>query len=324
MMLSLLLALPSTLTVVISPPSSPVVASGISSPPPPAVPIPHHPPPPPIDECFESRGWGTTGDAFRGSVATTTSGRTCQQWSRQWPHTHTLVAGTPWGGELQANYCRNPLDFGVPLQRAPWCFTTDPEVRWELCDVCRAQRSLLPDAKPPHHHPPVPSWLGPLCLAFSASVFLVVFALVVQRACGVDCITPCTEVAFGQRSSNQNASASVVGAPRRRPKQPSSELAAAPSGGIYARRASAPPAQGVTAAPPQEGTFAVLAGLAGLHGGGGARHETRSTAGLSLLEHDSCAAPTLSAMPAATPAATTPAALPTPPNVDSNNEHSFV
>ena len=32
------------------------------------------------------------------------------------------------------NYCRNPTDHS-----SPWCFTTDPEVRWEECNVLRCE-----------------------------------------------------------------------------------------------------------------------------------------------------------------------------------------
>ena len=32
------------------------------------------------------------------------------------------------------NYCRNPTDHS-----SPWCFTTDPEVRWEECNVTRCK-----------------------------------------------------------------------------------------------------------------------------------------------------------------------------------------
>lgn len=31
---------------------------------------------------------------------------------------------------LEENYCRNPDN-----ERSPWCYTTDPETRWEYCGV---------------------------------------------------------------------------------------------------------------------------------------------------------------------------------------------
>lgn len=36
---------------------------------------------------------------------------------------------------LKMNYCRNPD--GEPR---PWCFTTDPNKRWEYCDIPRCSK----------------------------------------------------------------------------------------------------------------------------------------------------------------------------------------
>ena len=34
-------------------------------------------------------------------------------------------------GDGHVNYCRNP-DFDL---KGPWCYTTDPSIRWERCEV---------------------------------------------------------------------------------------------------------------------------------------------------------------------------------------------
>ena len=73
------------------------------------------------------------GQFYVGHVSVTVSGRTCQAWSSQSPHAHANNQDHqfPDGSAAAAvNYCRNP-DNIVGL----WCYTTDPAVRWEACDV---------------------------------------------------------------------------------------------------------------------------------------------------------------------------------------------
>ena len=33
------------------------------------------------------------------------------------------------------NYCRNP-----DSSEEPWCYTTDPNKKWEYCDVCKCNK----------------------------------------------------------------------------------------------------------------------------------------------------------------------------------------
>lgn len=74
---------------------------------------------------------------YRGNKATTVSGRKCQPWAKQTPHKHTRTAANYPGKGLDANYCRNPD--GEP--EGNWCYTDDPEVRWEYCGIeeCAAE-----------------------------------------------------------------------------------------------------------------------------------------------------------------------------------------
>lgn len=71
------------------------------------------------EECRRSR----PGYDYTGKVNVTQSGRTCQAWILQTPHNHPYTS-------LPENYCRNP---GVTPN--PWCYTTDPNKRWDYCVI---------------------------------------------------------------------------------------------------------------------------------------------------------------------------------------------
>lgn len=68
---------------------------------------------------------------YRGTVSVTVSGLTCQAWDDHTYHQHYhLTPETDPDSGLDANYCRNPDG-----EAGAWCYTTDPNRRWELCDV---------------------------------------------------------------------------------------------------------------------------------------------------------------------------------------------
>ncbi|XP_004674018.1 PREDICTED: plasminogen [Condylura cristata] len=85
-------------------------------------------PPPssgPTHQCLKGRG-----ESYRGTVAVTASGLTCQRWSDQTPHRHNRTPENFPCKDLDVNYCRNPDG-----ESAPWCFTTNSSVRWEYCKI---------------------------------------------------------------------------------------------------------------------------------------------------------------------------------------------
>jgi len=71
-----------------------------------------------------------------GTLSRTVNGRRCQAWASSTPHEPNSAAqddaNYPDGSRAAArNYCRNPDSDPV----GPWCYTTDPEVRWETCNL---------------------------------------------------------------------------------------------------------------------------------------------------------------------------------------------
>jgi len=81
------------------------------------------------------------GHSYVGTVSVTKSGKRCQQWSSNTPHTPHSNYGDdkfPDGSRaLARNYCRNP----DANDQFVWCYTTDPNTRWERCDVPLCRKS---------------------------------------------------------------------------------------------------------------------------------------------------------------------------------------
>lgn len=80
-----------------------------------------------IDDCKISE----KGLEYRGKRQTTRDGIQCQRWDSVYPHYPSPSISFPSSSlSAQENFCRNPD--GEP---APWCYTMDPDVRWQACDV---------------------------------------------------------------------------------------------------------------------------------------------------------------------------------------------
>ncbi|XP_002738652.1 uncharacterized protein LOC100367433 [Saccoglossus kowalevskii] len=76
---------------------------------------------------------------YRGTVSMTENGRTCQKWSEQSPHQHTIIPNNYQSSGIgDHNYCRNPDG-----SSRTWCFTMDVNTRWEYCDVGTKQNTCL-------------------------------------------------------------------------------------------------------------------------------------------------------------------------------------
>ena len=75
-------------------------------------------------ECWNSTG---PNGGYSGYVSVTRKGRTCQNWNTDEPHNPIS-----WPKDNRDhNYCRNPD--GDP--KGPWCYTTDPNRVFELCNI---------------------------------------------------------------------------------------------------------------------------------------------------------------------------------------------
>ncbi|XP_035675444.1 plasminogen-like [Branchiostoma floridae] len=60
----------------------------------------------------------------------TETGKPCQRWDFQVPHSHVNTPANKPSSGLDGNYCRNPDG-----EHRVWCYTIDPLTRWEYCDV---------------------------------------------------------------------------------------------------------------------------------------------------------------------------------------------
>lgn len=109
------------------------------------------------------------GVEYTGTLRVTKSGRTCQRWDSQSPHTHGFTAHFKYP-ELSVsnaqNFCRNPSND----PNGPWCLTTDPQVYKEYCDVyfCTScERQSLAEYPVPHISPLTMSFMFFFVLLYS-------------------------------------------------------------------------------------------------------------------------------------------------------------
>jgi len=97
--------------------------------------------------CFYCKGCreDKAGRGYIGQVNTTVNGLQCQQWSSntpQVPNPSYTDNRFPDGSRAAAeNYCRNP---DATWLKGVWCYTMDPDVRWEPCDVPECGKSQSP------------------------------------------------------------------------------------------------------------------------------------------------------------------------------------
>uniref|UniRef100_A0A8D0G9I1 Plasminogen n=1 Tax=Sphenodon punctatus TaxID=8508 RepID=A0A8D0G9I1_SPHPU len=89
-----------------------------------------------VEECYQGNGQN-----FRGTTSLTITGKKCQAWSSMTPHSHSRTPAAYPNADLKRNYCRNPEG-----DRAPWCYTTEPSVRWEYCNLRKCCHNKEPSS----------------------------------------------------------------------------------------------------------------------------------------------------------------------------------
>ena len=77
--------------------------------------------------CVKGRG-----RFYQGNVSVTKDGLPCQRWDTQQPHPHNRPPLNIFP-EMQGaeNFCRN----AGGEEPKPWCYTADPRVRWQHCNI---------------------------------------------------------------------------------------------------------------------------------------------------------------------------------------------
>ncbi|KAG9280633.1 hepatocyte growth factor-like isoform X1 [Astyanax mexicanus] len=83
-----------------------------------------------LPQCSEVQCMQCNGEAYRGPMDHTESGKECQRWDSQRPHKHKYQPHRHSGKGLDDNYCRNPNN-----DVRPWCYTMDKNTRWEYCNI---------------------------------------------------------------------------------------------------------------------------------------------------------------------------------------------
>uniref|UniRef100_A0A665U641 receptor protein-tyrosine kinase n=1 Tax=Echeneis naucrates TaxID=173247 RepID=A0A665U641_ECHNA len=113
-------------------------------------------------KCYNNKG-----RFYQGSVNVTRSGIPCQPWSQQVPHQHRLSVDVIPELNNSDNHCRNPGE----ISDKPWCYTTNPNIRWEYCGVLQCEEAKSPGPHQPPRLPPTTTASSP---AYSMSVIVII------------------------------------------------------------------------------------------------------------------------------------------------------
>ena len=79
------------------------------------------------------------GRFYQGKQNKTHGGLECQEWFTTEPHVQTMPKGIFPEMNLAKNYCRNPGG----TEPSPWCYTKDPLIRWQHCQIDKCGKKAL-------------------------------------------------------------------------------------------------------------------------------------------------------------------------------------
>ncbi|XP_054710825.1 tyrosine-protein kinase transmembrane receptor Ror2-like [Uloborus diversus] len=133
-------------------------------------------------DCIRGRG-----RFYQGTANVTKSGIPCQRWDVQEPHHHNRPPKVFPEVLNSENYCRN----AGGEEPVPWCYTMDPRVRWQHCDIPLCDNSsqwsqpdteLIDIFEPPSEPLFTPTFILMTCsLSLAAVVILLAIVLGLRR-----------------------------------------------------------------------------------------------------------------------------------------------
>ncbi|XP_071405510.1 plasminogen-like isoform X2 [Pithys albifrons albifrons] len=85
------------------------------------------------------------GKDYRGTEARTWKGILCQKWAEKIPHKTNYTPEKYPNAGLEENYCRNPDGD----ERGPWCYTTDPAIRYDYCNIPDCEDQVMQTGEGP-------------------------------------------------------------------------------------------------------------------------------------------------------------------------------
>ncbi|ENN71741.1 hypothetical protein YQE_11587, partial [Dendroctonus ponderosae] len=121
------------------------------------------------------------GRYYQGKVNISKEGIPCQRWDSQSPQAHNSPPDVFMELKNAENYCRN----AGGEEKRPWCFTTNPGIRWQHCEIPRCLNSTLEDNDQPGIK--MKEYLSPTfiiiisCLGLSTIVIFLLLVLLCHR-----------------------------------------------------------------------------------------------------------------------------------------------